>query len=155
MVFAIYWHESAILPHFLLLFMSLGIPVCVSCSVSSNSLWPHGQQPTRLLCLWDSPGKNTGVGCQFLLQGIFPTQGLNPGFPHCRQILYQLSHRGSPIALCILYIFCFSLWFIFSPKSQFSFLLSFSICSVMSDFQSSPLFISPRDIYLGLPWWLR
>ena len=40
----------------------------------------------------DSPGKNTGVGCHALLQGIFPTQGLNPGLPHCRQILYHLSH---------------------------------------------------------------
>ena len=45
----------------------------------SNSLQPHGPWPTRLLCPWDSPGKNTGVGCHFLLQGIFPTQGSNPG----------------------------------------------------------------------------
>ena len=44
----------------------------------------------------DSPYKNTGVGCQVLLQGIFPSQGLNPGLPHCRQILYHLSHQGSP-----------------------------------------------------------
>ena len=44
----------------------------------------------------DSPGKNTGVGCHFLLQGILPTQGLNPGLPHCRQILYLLSHQGNP-----------------------------------------------------------
>ena len=44
----------------------------------------------------DSPGKNTGVGCHALLQGIFPTQGLNPGLPHCRWILYCLSHQGSP-----------------------------------------------------------
>ena len=44
-----------------------------------------------------SPDKNTGVGCHALLQGIFPTQGLNPGLPHCRQILYHLSHQGSPI----------------------------------------------------------
>ena len=44
----------------------------------------------------DSPGKNTGVGCHALLQGIFPTQGSNPGLSHCRQILYQLSHQGSP-----------------------------------------------------------
>ena len=44
----------------------------------------------------DSPGKNTGVGCHALLQGIFPTQGSNPGLPHCRQILYHLSHQGSP-----------------------------------------------------------
>ena len=44
----------------------------------------------------DSPGKNTGVVCHFLLQGIFPTQGSNPGLLYCRQILYQLSHWGSP-----------------------------------------------------------
>ena len=43
-----------------------------------------------------SPGKNTGVSCHFLLQGIFPTQGSNPGLLHCRQILYRLSHQGSP-----------------------------------------------------------
>ena len=46
--------------------------------------------------LWDSPGQNTGMGSLSLLQGIFPTQGLNPNLPHCRQILYQLSHKGSP-----------------------------------------------------------
>ena len=45
---------------------------------------------------WNSPGQNTGVGSLPLLQGIFPTQGLNPGLPHCRQILYQLNHKGSP-----------------------------------------------------------
>ena len=44
----------------------------------------------------DSPGKNTGVDCHALLQGIFPTQGSNPGLPHRRQILYNLSHQGSP-----------------------------------------------------------
>ena len=44
----------------------------------------------------DSPGKNTGMGCHDLLQGIFPTQGSNPGLPHCRQILYHLSHQSSP-----------------------------------------------------------
>ena len=44
----------------------------------------------------DSLGKNTGVGCHALLQGIFPTQGSNPGLPHCRRIPYQLSHQGSP-----------------------------------------------------------
>ena len=45
----------------------------------------------------DSPGKNTRVGCHALLQGIFLTQGSNPGLPHCRQILYYLSHQGSPL----------------------------------------------------------
>ena len=43
----------------------------------------------------NSPGQNTGVGSLSLLQGIFPTQGLNPGLLHCRLILYQLSHKGS------------------------------------------------------------
>ena len=45
----------------------------------------------------NSPGQNTGVGSLSLLQGIFPTQGSNPGLPHCRRILYQLSHQGSPV----------------------------------------------------------
>ena len=45
----------------------------------------------------DSPGKNTGVGCQDLFQGTFPTQGSNPGFPHGRQILYRLSYQGNPV----------------------------------------------------------
>ena len=67
----------------------------------SPTLQLHGLQSPRLLCPWNSPGKNTGVGSHFLLQGIFPTQGLNPGLLHCRQILfyfifYRLSHQGSP-----------------------------------------------------------
>ena len=57
----------------------------------SNSLGPHGLHRP-----WNSPDQNTGLGCCSLLQGIFPTQGSNPGLPHCRQILYQLSHKGSP-----------------------------------------------------------
>ena len=63
-------------------------------SVVSDPLWPHGQKPARFLCLWDSPGKITGGCCHFLLQGIFPTLGLNPGLLHCRQILYSLNHQG-------------------------------------------------------------
>ena len=51
---------------------------CSVTSVLSNSLWPYGLLPTRLLCSQDSSGKNTGVGCHALLQGIFPIQGLNP-----------------------------------------------------------------------------
>ena len=60
-------------------------------SVMSDSLRPHG-----LYSPWNSPGQNTGVGSLSLLQGIFPTQGSNPGLPHCRQILYQLSPKGTP-----------------------------------------------------------
>ena len=56
-----------------------------------------------LLCPWDSPGKDSGVGCQALLQGIFLTQGSNLGLQHCRQILYILSHQGSPIFMYIIH----------------------------------------------------
>ena len=44
----------------------------------------------------DSPGKNTGVGCRVLFQGILPTWGSNSALPHCRRVLYHLSHQGSP-----------------------------------------------------------
>ena len=64
---------------------------------SRLTLQPHGLQPTRLLGPRDSPGKNTGVGSHSLLQGIFLTQGSNLGLLNCRQILYHLSHQGSPI----------------------------------------------------------
>ena len=77
----------------------LGSPYCLSesesesesRSVMSDSLRPHGLHRP-----WNSPGQNTRVGSLSLLQGIFPPQGSNPGLPHCRQILYQLSHKGSP-----------------------------------------------------------
>ena len=65
-----------------------------SSSVVSDFLPPHG-----LYSPWNSPGQNTGAGSLSLLQGIFPTQGLNPGLLHCRWILYQLSHKGSPSIL--------------------------------------------------------
>ena len=64
---------------------------------SCPTLQPYGPSPTSLLCPWDSPGKNTGVGCHFLLQRIFPTQGSKSGLLHCRQILYRLNHQGSPL----------------------------------------------------------
>ena len=67
------------------------------CSVMTDFLRPHGVEPTRLLCPLDFPGKNTRVGCLFLLQGIFPTQRLNLRLLYCRQILYHLSHQESPI----------------------------------------------------------
>ena len=59
--------------------------------VVSNSFRPHG-----LYSPWNSPGQNTGVGSLSLLQVVFLTQGWNPGLPHCRRILHQLSHKGSP-----------------------------------------------------------
>ena len=57
---------------------------------------PYGLLPARLLCPWDFSGKSTGVGCYFLLQGIFPTQGLNPRLLHCRQTFFAAKPPGKP-----------------------------------------------------------
>ena len=69
------------------------------CSVVSNALWPHGLQLTRLLCPWNFPGENTGVSCHFLLQRIFPTQGLNPCLLLC--IAGGFLNNVPPLNLCI------------------------------------------------------
>ena len=66
-------------------------------SLAESDLWPRGRQSARLLCPWDSPGKNTGVDCHFLFQGILLNWGLNPGLLHFRQTLYQLNYTGSPL----------------------------------------------------------
>ena len=91
-LFLIFWGRS-------ILFFIVVAPVYLhtvkwseSCSLVSDSLWPRG-----LYSPWNSPGQNTGVGNCSLLQGIFPTQGSNPGLPHRRWILYQLSHNTFPL----------------------------------------------------------
>ena len=66
---------------------------CLVTSVVFNSVRPHRLLSTRLLCPWDSPGKNTVVGCHAFLQGIFLTQRWNLGLQHCRRILYRLVTR--------------------------------------------------------------
>ena len=95
-------------PHFSFHFVSskrfskqtqICVCVCISRLIVSSSLGLHGLQPTRLLCPWNSSGKNTGVGCHSFLQGIFPSQGSNSNLLHCKQILYLLSHQGSPCPL--------------------------------------------------------
>ena len=65
--------------------------VSVNRSVVSDSFRPHGLLPTRLLCPWNSLGKNTGLGRHSLIQEIFPTKGSNPGLLHCRQSLNHLN----------------------------------------------------------------
>ena len=70
--------------------------VCLVAQLCPTLCDPTGYSPPGSSVHWDSPGKNTGVGCLALLQGFFPTQGLNLGLLHCRQILYDLSHQGSP-----------------------------------------------------------
>ena len=72
------------------------LPCCLDPNLCLTLLRPQGLKLARLLCPWDFPGKNTGVGCPFLLQGIFPTQGLNPGLLHWQVGSLPLSHQGSP-----------------------------------------------------------
>ena len=78
-----------------MMYLSLVKSESVSCSVLSDSLRPH--EPSRLLCPWNFLGKKNGVGSHSILQGIFPTQALNLGLLHCRQILYHLCHQGNPL----------------------------------------------------------
>ena len=70
--------------------------VLLPCESESRSVVSSSLQPHELYNPWNSPGQNTGAGSCSLVQGIFPTQGSNPGLQHCRQILYQLSQQGSP-----------------------------------------------------------
>ena len=75
----------------------LCLTYCVlSCSVVSYPLWLYECNLPGSFVYGDSPGKITRGGCHALLHGIFPTQELNPGLPHCRQILYHLHHQRSP-----------------------------------------------------------
>ena len=82
--------------HFFLTSHSIYLFLVVSEESGSGSVVSDFLQPHRQYSPWNSPGQNTGVGSCALLQEIFPPQGLNPRLPHFRQILYQLSHHGSP-----------------------------------------------------------
>ena len=80
------------------------IQLCCCCVLATQSCPTLGDPwtvPTGLLCPWNFPGKNRGVDSHSLLQGIFPTQGLNLTLPCCRQILYHLIHQGSLIRIYI------------------------------------------------------
>ena len=85
--------------NFYYLFLAmLDLHCCAGFSLVCGESESHSVFP-RLYSPWNSPDQNTGVGSLSLLQGIFSTQGSNPGLPHCRWILYQLSHKGSPRTL--------------------------------------------------------
>ena len=79
---------------------------CLVTQSCPNLCDPVDCSPSRSSVHGDSPGKNTGVSYHALLQGIFPTQGSNPGLLHCRWILYHLNHQGSPRILeCVACLF--------------------------------------------------
>ena len=78
----------------------------LSCSARPNSMWPHRLQPSRLLSPWNFPGKDTGVGCHFLLQGIFLTQGLSSILLHWQADSLPLSHLGSTLDMDGWALFC-------------------------------------------------
>ena len=88
-------------PHTGLAHLDSIIFIVLCCSVMSDSLRPCGLLPTRLLRPWNFPGKNTGVCCRFLLQGIFPSQGSNPHLRHWQVNSLPLSHQGSCFSYCI------------------------------------------------------
>jgi len=85
------------------LFVSLYVAMCLIAQLCPTLCDPMNCTLSGSSVLGDSLGKNTGVGCHSLLQGIFPTQGLNPGLLHCRQIFYHLSHQGSPYVYIHIY----------------------------------------------------
>ena len=80
---------------------ALVLSVCFA--QSCLTLQTRGLQQARLLCLWGYPGKKSGVGCHVLLQGIFLTQGLNPGLLHGSQILYRLSQECPEFSFVFIY----------------------------------------------------
>ena len=78
------------------MFLETGVCMCLVAQSCPSLCDPMDYSPPDSSVHGDSSGKNTGVGCHALLQGIFPTQELNPGLLHCRRILYHLSQKRSP-----------------------------------------------------------
>ena len=112
--------------------MSLHVCSLLSRSVTSDSVWPRGLQPTRLVCPWDSPGKNTGVGCHALLQGIFPTRNQ----AHVSCVSCVGSWVPSPVPLGKPSVYCTS------PKSlETSCFFSFPFSCVIQPLWPLPYFI--------------
>ena len=110
----------------------------------SDSLWPHGLQPARLLCLWDFPGKNTGAGCHFLLQGIFLTQRSNPRLLQWQADSLPLSYLGSR-RCCRFCLLTQGL----CPPPALDLLAADSVA-----FSVEPCFSPPLRSTLSLGWWV-
>ena len=106
----------------------------------SRVLQPRGLQPTRLLHPWDFTGMSTGVGCHCLLQRIFLTQGLNSGLPHCKQMLYRLSHQEvhMHVSIPLQSLFSFRL---LQSIHQCSLCYTVGSCWLSVFYMSEPLFV--------------
>ena len=116
--------------------------VFISFSVSHSLM--YDSLPIRLLCPWDSLGKNTGVGCHSLLQGIFPTQGSNPGLLYYRQIFHHTSQESSPLTIFILLVLLLCLPRVHLPHGlhKFSFVLySNNITEKSALYRTEPVFL--------------
>ena len=92
---------------------------------SFSCVQPHGILPTRFLWPWNSKGKNIGMGCHSLLQGIFLTQRSNPGILHCRQTPYHLSHQGSQKYKNTVVYFCYLIQIFFNNSYSLYWLIFF------------------------------
>ena len=125
---------------------------CFSHSGVSCSLRLRGLQPARLVCPWDSPGKDTGVGCHFLLHGILPTQELNPGLPHHRQIVYSLSYREAILRGSLL----LSVTEHLSPKrTEVSLGSTRAPCGYQCELQTLTMFKSQFHYFLTVQCWIN
>ena len=112
----------------------------VSHSVVSDSLWPQGLNPASLFCPWNSLGKNSGVGCHFLLQRIFLIQEWNPDLLLCRQIFYIQIHQGSPFWFLLDLYYSGHSWAMHHMCCIFRNQAIFSYCLLL-------------NIFVWLPWW--
>ena len=116
-------------------------------SIVSNCLQPCGLKLTRLLCPWDFPGKNTGVGCHFLLPGIFPTQGSNPlSSPASAGKFFTTVPPGKPVCAVASFIYiCDFIYFIFGCAGSLSLHGFFSRCSEQGFLSSCGAWASHRS----------
>ena len=120
---------------------------CSFASVMSDSLWPYGLYPTRLLCPWDSPGKNAGMGCHALLQGTLPTQGSNPSLmsPALASGFFTLVSPGKLYLDCAYTKKLFIIYLKFNPKQT-----QLGISAVWVSKSMEPHLIPWK---MGQAWW--
>ena len=125
--------------------------------VVSDSLRRHGLQPTRLLRPWNSPGKSTGVGCHFLLQGIFLTQGSNLGLLHCRRCYINISNNHQFFGLLLnqgSYFSSFSFIWVSLSVSNFSLFRTWS-CPWVNCVWRYLISVPPNPLFSILPFHLH